>query len=126
MRRPRHFTKSLTIISSAAATVMTIADMVYFQGHASPGAYSRAYVEWRINAPKLHHFRQELSSVGGVSSYPHPYLMPDFWQFPTVSMGLAPIMSIYQARFVRYLKSRGLLGGEEPRILLFCRRRRNG
>ncbi|MGH7886725.1 MAG: pyruvate dehydrogenase (acetyl-transferring), homodimeric type, partial [Candidatus Binatia bacterium] len=92
------------------------ADMVYFQGHASPGAYARAYVEWRINAPKLHHFRQELASVGGVSSYPHPYLMPDFWQFPSVSMGLAPIMSIYQARFVRYLKSRGLLTGEEPRI----------
>ena len=91
-------------------------DMIYFQGHASPGMYSRAYVEWRINAPKLHHFRQELSPVGGVSSYPHPYLMPDFWQFPTVSMGLAPIMSIYQARFVRYLKSRGLLAGGEPRI----------
>jgi pyruvate dehydrogenase E1 component len=91
-------------------------DMIYFQGHASPGAYSRAYVEWRINAPKLHHFRQELSPVGGVSSYPHPYLMPDFWQFPSVSMGLAPIMSIYQARFVRYLKSRGLISGDEPRV----------
>lgn len=97
-----------------------LADMVYFQGHASPGNYARAYVEWRINAPKLHHFRQELSSVGGVSSYPHPYLMPDFWQFPSVSMGLAPIMSIYQARFVRYLKSRGLLAGEEPRIWCFA------
>ena len=96
------------------------ADMVYFQGHASPGAYARAYVEWRINAPKLHHFRQELSSVGGVSSYPHPYLMPDFWQFPSVSMGLAPIMSIYQARFVRYLKSRGLLTAEEPNIWCFA------
>src|SRR5919109_796695 len=95
------------------------ADMIYFQGHASPGMYSRAYVEWRINAPKLHHFRQELSPIGGVSSYPHPYLMADFWQFPTVSMGLAPIMSIYQARFVRYLKSRGLLTGEEPRIWCF-------
>jgi pyruvate dehydrogenase E1 component len=95
------------------------ADMIYFQGHASPGAYSRAYVEWRINAPKLHHFRQELSSVGGVSSYPHPYLMPNFWQFPSVSMGLAPIMSIYQARFNRYLKSRGLLRGEEPRVWCF-------
>ena len=95
-------------------------DMVYFQGHASPGVYSRAYVEWRINAPKLHHFRQELSSVGGVSSYPHPYLMPDFWQFPSVSMGLAPIMSIYQARFVRYLKSRGLIEGVEPRIFCFA------
>src|SRR5918995_2435638 len=95
------------------------ADMIYFQGHASPGIYSRAYVEWRINAPKLHHFRQELSNVGGVSSYPHPYLMPSFWQFPSVSMGLAPIMSIYQARFNRYLKSRGLLSGEEPRIWCF-------
>jgi pyruvate dehydrogenase E1 component len=95
------------------------ADMVYFQGHASPGTYSRAYVEWRINAPKLHHFRQELSNVGGVSSYPHPYLMPEFWQFPSVSMGLAPIMSIYQARFNRYLKSRGLLSGEEPRVWCF-------
>jgi pyruvate dehydrogenase E1 component len=95
------------------------ADMIYFQGHASPGTYSRAYVEWRINAPKLHHFRQELSNVGGVSSYPHPYLMPNFWQFPSVSMGLAPIMSIYQARFNRYLKSRGLLGGEEPRVWCF-------
>src|ERR671919_1845564 len=95
------------------------ADMIYFQGHASPGVYSRAYVEWRINAPKLHHFRQELSDVGGVSSYPHPYLMPDFWQFPSVSMGLAPIMSIYQARFNRYLKSRGLLTAEEPKVWCF-------
>jgi pyruvate dehydrogenase E1 component len=96
-----------------------LGDMVYFQGHASPGVYSRAYVERRIDAPKLHHFRQELSNVGGISSYPHPYLMPDFWQFPTVSMGLAPIMSIYQARFVRYMKSRGLISGEEPRIFCF-------
>ncbi len=97
-----------------------LADMVYFQGHASPGLYARAYVEWRINAPKLHHFRQELSPAAGVSSYPHPYLMPDFWQFPSVSMGLAPIMSIYQARFVRYLKSRGLVVGKEPRIWCFA------
>jgi pyruvate dehydrogenase E1 component len=97
-----------------------LADMIYFQGHASPGVYSRAYIEWRINAPKLHHFRQELSPVGGVSSYPHPYLMPDFWQFPSVSMGLAPIMSIYQARFARYLKSRGLLPGEEPRVWCYA------
>ena len=97
-----------------------IGDKVYFQGHASPGLYSRAYLEWRINAPKLHHFRQELSSVGGLASYPHPYLMPDFWEFPSVSMGLAPIMSIYQARFIRYLKSRGLLSGEEPRVWCFA------
>ncbi len=96
------------------------ADMVYFQGHASPGIYARAYVEWRINAPRLHHFRQELSTVGGLASYPHPYLMPDFWQFPSVSMGLAPIMSIYQARFNRYLKSRGLLSGQEPRVWCFA------
>ena len=96
-----------------------LADMVYFQGHASPGIYSRAYIEWRINAPKLHHFRQELSPVGGLSSYPHPYLMLDFWQFPSVSMGLSPIMSIYQARFNRYLQSRGLLNGEEPKVWCF-------
>jgi pyruvate dehydrogenase E1 component len=96
-----------------------IADMIYFQGHASPGAYSRAYIEWRINAPKLHHFRQELSPMGGLPSYPHPYLLPDFWQFPTVSMGLAPIMSIYQARFARYLRSRDLLTNQEPRIWCF-------
>jgi pyruvate dehydrogenase E1 component len=94
-------------------------DMVYFQGHASPGVYSRAYIEWRINAPRLHHFRQELSSPLGLPSYPHPYLMPDFWQFPTVSMGLAPIMSIYQARFLRYMRSRGLLRGPEQRIWCF-------
>jgi len=97
-----------------------LADMIYFQGHASPGAYSRAYVEWRINAPKLHHFRQELAPVTGLPSYPHPYLMPDFWQFPSVSMGLAPIMSIYQARFCRYAQSRGLLTGEEPKVWCFC------
>ena len=97
----------------------TIGDKVYFQGHASPGLYSRAYLEWRINAPKLHHFRQELSGVGGLPSYPHPYLMPDFWEFPSVSMGLAPIMSIYQARFIRYLRSRGLVSGVEPRVWCF-------
>lgn len=96
-----------------------IADLVYFQGHGSPGAYSRAYIEWRINAPKLHHFRQELSPIGGLPSYPHPYLLPDFWQFPSVSMGLAPIMSIYQARFSRYLHSRSLLTSKEPRIWCF-------
>jgi len=96
-----------------------LADMVYFQGHASPGSYSRAYIEWRINAPRLHHFRQELSPAGGLPSYPHPYLMPDFWQFPSVSMGLAPIMSIYQARFLRYQQSRGLLSNEEPKVWCF-------
>ena len=97
-----------------------LGDLVYFQGHASPGNYSRAYVEWRIEAKRLHHFRQELSEVGGLPSYPHPYLLPDFWQFPSVSMGLAPIMSIYQARFLRYLKARGLLQGEEPQVWCFA------
>ena len=94
-------------------------DIVYFQGHASPGIYARAYLEWRINAPLLHRFRQELAEGGGLPSYPHPYLMPGFWQFPSVSMGLAPIMSIYQARFNRYLKARGLLAGDEPRVWCF-------
>jgi pyruvate dehydrogenase E1 component len=95
------------------------ADIVYFQGHASPGNYARAYLERRIDAKLLHHFRQELAEGGGLSSYPHPYLMPDFWQFPTVSMGLAPIMSIYQARFIRYLRARDFLKGEEPRVWCF-------
>ena len=92
------------------------ADIVYFQGHASPGNYARAYLERRFNAEKLHNFRQELAKGGGLSSYPHPYLMPDFWQYPTVSMGLGPIMSIYQARFIRYLKARGFIRQEEPRV----------
>ena len=94
-------------------------DMVYFQGHASPGIYARAFLEGRLTAQHLQNFRQELSKTGGLSSYPHPYLMPDFWQFPTVSMGLGPIMSIYQARFNRYLKARGFLKGEEPRVWCF-------
>jgi pyruvate dehydrogenase E1 component len=97
-----------------------LGDLVYFQGHASPGNYSRAYVEWRIDAKRLHHFRQELAEIPGLPSYPHPYLMPDFWQFPTVSMGLAPIGSIYQARYLRYLKARGFLKDEEPRVWCFC------
>lgn len=95
------------------------ADLVYFQGHASPGIYARAYLEGRLDAKKLHNFRQELAEGGGLSSYPHPYLMPEFWQFPSVSMGLAPIMSIYQARFNRYLKARGLLPGEGPKVWCF-------
>jgi pyruvate dehydrogenase E1 component len=94
-------------------------DMVYFQGHGSPGIYARAFLEGRLDTQQLHHFRQELARTGGLSSYPHPYLMPDFWQFPTVSMGLSPIMSIYQARFNRYLKSRGFIAGEEPKVWCF-------
>ncbi len=83
-------------------------DIVYFQGHASPGIYARAFVEDRLSVKNLGNFRKELSPGGGLSSYPHPWLMPEFWQFPTVSMGLGPIMAIYQARFMRYLEDRQL------------------
>jgi len=94
------------------------ADQIYVQGHASPGIYSRAFLEGRFNDEHLHHFRQELAPNGGLSSYPHPYLMPKFWQFPTVSMGLGPVMSIYQARFNRYLQNRGLLD-HDPHVWCF-------
>jgi pyruvate dehydrogenase E1 component len=94
------------------------ADMIYFQGHATPGNYARAFLEGRLTTEHLEKFRRELA--GGVSSYPHPYLMPEFWQFPTVSMGLGPIQSIYQARFNRYLVARGFLKKEaEPRVWAF-------
>ena len=83
-------------------------DQVYFQGHAAPGIYARAFLEGRLSAGQLENFRRELKPGGGLSSYPHPWLMPDFWQFPTVSMGLGPIMAIYQARFNEYLHHRGL------------------
>ncbi len=86
----------------------TEGDIVYFQGHAAPGVYARAYLEGRISEKHLENFRRELKPEGGLSSYPHPYLMPEFWEFPTVSMGLSPIMAIYQARFSRYLKDRSL------------------
>jgi pyruvate dehydrogenase E1 component len=95
------------------------ADMVFFQGHAAPGIYARAFVEGRLTEQHLQHFRQELADGGGLSSYPHPYLMPGFWQFPTVSMGLGPIISIYQARFNRYLRARGILKGGEPKVWCF-------
>ncbi|HEU6449453.1 MAG TPA: pyruvate dehydrogenase (acetyl-transferring), homodimeric type [Verrucomicrobiae bacterium] len=95
-------------------------DQVYFQGHAAPGMYARAFLEGRLDETHLQNFRQELADGGGLSSYPHPYLMPDFWQFPTVSMGLGPIMSLYQARFNRYVKARGLVSWkEEPRVWAF-------
>jgi pyruvate dehydrogenase E1 component len=99
-----------------------IGDMIYFQGHASPGNYSRSYLEYRLDEQHLINFRQELQAHPGLSSYPHPYLMPDYWQFPTVSMGLGPIHSIYQARFSRYLQHRGLINvtrEEEPRVWCF-------
>jgi pyruvate dehydrogenase E1 component len=83
-------------------------DHIYFQGHAAPGIYARAFLEGRVSVQQLENFRRELKQGGGLASYPHPWLMPEFWEFPTVSMGLAPIMAIYQARFNRYLEDRGL------------------
>jgi pyruvate dehydrogenase E1 component len=92
-------------------------DMVYIQGHASPGIYARAFLEGRLNAEQLEKFRQEL--VGGLSSYPHPWLMPNFWEFPTVSMGLGPITAIYQARYNRYLENRGLKPKDDCKVWAF-------
>lgn len=94
-------------------------DQVYFQGHASPGIYARAFLEGRITLEQMENFRRELREGGGLSSYPHPWLMPDFWQFPTVSMGLGPIMSIYQARFNRYLEHRGLISPSDSKVWAF-------
>jgi pyruvate dehydrogenase E1 component len=94
-------------------------DLVYFQGHASPGVYARAYLEGRLSETQLTNFRRELAQGGGLSSYPHPWLMPDFWQFPTVSMGLGPIMGIYQARFNRYLEHRGLKNTAGQKVWCF-------
>ena len=94
-------------------------DLIYFQGHASPGIYARAFLEGRIGVEKLHNFRQELAPGGGLSSYPHPWLMPDFWEFPTVSMGLGPLMSIYQARFNRYLEDRRLKKPSNQKVWAF-------
>ncbi|MEO6213243.1 MAG: pyruvate dehydrogenase (acetyl-transferring), homodimeric type [Vicinamibacterales bacterium] len=94
-------------------------DIIYFQGHASPGIYARAFLEGRISAEQLHNFRRELSETGGLSSYPHPWLMPEFWEFPTVSMGLGPIMAIYQARFQRYLEDRGLRKATRQKVWAF-------
>jgi pyruvate dehydrogenase E1 component len=94
-------------------------DMVYFQGHAAPGIYSRAYLEGRISEKQLENFRRELAEGGGLSSYPHPWLMPEFWEFPTVSMGLGPIQAIYQARFNRYLENRGLKKPTQGKVWAF-------
>jgi len=94
-------------------------DIVYFQGHATPGMYSRAYLEGRIPKEKLQNFRRELAPGGGLSSYPHPWLMPNFWEFPTVSMGLGPIQAIYHARFIRYLENRGLKESREGKVWAF-------
>ncbi len=94
-------------------------DCVYFQGHAAPGIYARAFLEGRISEAQVLNFRRELQPGGGLTSYPHPWLMPGFWQFPTVSMGLGPIMSIYRARFMRYLSDRGLREPNDARVWAF-------
>jgi pyruvate dehydrogenase E1 component len=94
-------------------------DFVYFQGHASPGVYSRAFLEGRLTEDHLRNFRHELRDTPGLSSYPHPWLMPDFWSFPTVSMGLGPINAIYQARFMRYLENRGLIAKTPRKVWAF-------
>jgi pyruvate dehydrogenase E1 component len=93
-------------------------DLVYFQGHVSPGMYARSYVEGRLNEAHLDSFRREVNG-GGLSSYPHPWLMPDYWQFPTVSMGLGPIKAIYQARFNRYMEARGLTPVSDRKVWAF-------
>ncbi|MFP4288341.1 MAG: pyruvate dehydrogenase (acetyl-transferring), homodimeric type [Bacteroidales bacterium] len=95
------------------------ADIIYFQGHASPGIYARSFLEGRLNETQLHNFRQELRKEGGLPSYPHPRLMPDYWQFPTVSMGLGPLMAIYQARFNMYLEDRGLKEKTNQKVWAF-------
>ena len=94
------------------------ADMIYFQGHSSPGIYARAFVEGRLDEEHLDNFRQEVDGHG-LSSYPHPWLMPDFWQFPTVSMGLGPMAAIYQARFMKYMDSRGLKDCGDRKVWVF-------
>ena len=94
-------------------------DLVYFQGHSAPGIYGRAYLEGRLSEAQLDSFRQEVDGRG-LSSYPHPKLMPDFWQFPTVSMGLGPLMAIYQARFLKYLHARGIADTSNRKVWVFC------
>lgn len=94
-------------------------DLIYFQGHASPGIYARAFLEGRLSERHLQNFRHELRSQPGLSSYPHPWLMPEFWQFPTVSMGIGPINSIYQARFMRYLENRSIIPATDRKVWAF-------
>ena len=102
-----------------AASEQHPGDLVFIQGHSAPGIYARAFLEGRLSEEQLRHFRQETSGRG-LSSYPHPYLMPDFWQFPTVSMGLGPMMALYQARFIRYLEHRGLVQPSDRKVWAFC------
>ena len=93
-------------------------DLIYFQGHSAPGMYARAFLEGRLSEKQLDNFRQEVNP-GGLSSYPHPWLMPNFWQFPTVSMGIGPMLAIYQARFMKYLINRGLIKDEGRKVWAF-------
>ena len=94
-------------------------DFIYFQGHASPGVYARAYLEGRLTEDHLHNFRHELRDTPGLSSYPHPWLMPDFWRFPTVSMGIGPLNAVYQARFMKYLENRKLIQATDRKVWAF-------
>jgi pyruvate dehydrogenase E1 component len=94
-------------------------DQIFYQGHAAPGMYARAFLEGRLTEDQLDHFRREVVPGRGLSSYPHPRLMPDFWEFPTVSMGLGPISAIYQARFNRYLEHRGIADTSGSRVWAF-------
>ena len=105
-------------LQDAPADTKEYGDLVYFQGHSAPGVYARAFLEGRINEEQMENFRSEISGKG-LSSYPHPWLMPDFWQFPTVSMGLGPIMAIYQARFMRYLENRDLIPKTNRKVWAF-------
>jgi pyruvate dehydrogenase E1 component len=94
-------------------------DLIYFQGHSTPGIYARSFLEGRLSQARLENFRRELAPGGGLSSYPHPWLMPDYWQFPTVSMGLGPIMAIYHARFLHYLEHRGIKDTSRQKVWAF-------
>ena len=94
-------------------------DLIYYQGHSSPGIYARSFLEGYLHEEDLDNFRREVKKPG-LSSYPHPWLMPDYWQFPTVSMGLGPIMGIYQAHIMRYMSARGLVPRNDRKVWVFC------
>ena len=94
-------------------------DLIYFQGHSAPGIYARAFLEGRLTEAEMLNFRREVDGKG-ISSYPHPWLMPKFWQFPTVSMGLGPLQAIYQARFLKYLHARGICDTSKRKVWVFC------
>jgi len=97
-----------------------LGDLIYFQGHSSPGIYARSFLEGRLRKGQIENFRKEIKGMG-LSSYPHPWLMPDYWQFPTVSMGLGPIFGIYQAHIMRYLEKRGLIEEiEDRKVWVYC------